>query len=313
MKSFPIAHTDITAPAVVLGLMRIPDKTDEEIRELVTVARDLGVDFIDHADVYGHELHHCERRFADAMQLTPSQRDELTLQTKVGIVKSPEGLSYDFSYDHLVGSVEASLRALRTDHVDVLLLHRPDALVEPEEVARAFDELHGSGKVRHFGVSNHTPGQIELLATAVEQPLVINQLQLSIPHAPMISQGIAANMAGQEQSASRDLGMLDFARRRGITVQAWSPYQGGFFTGTFIGDRERYAELNEVLDELADTHGVTPTGIATAWLTRHPAQLQVVLGTTRPGRVAEAVAGAGVELTRPEWYRLVRAAGHTVP
>lgn len=311
VKTIEIPNAQLQAPAVVLGLMRIEDKTDDQVRELVTTAREHGIDFIDHADIYGSELHACERRFAEAMQLTSSQREELTIQTKAGIVK--DGPYFDFSYEHLTESVEGSLQALGTDYLDILLLHRPDALVEPEEVARAFDDLHAAGKVRHFGVSNHTPGQIELLKTAVEQPIVANQLQLSIPHAPLIAQGVTANMAGLDQSIVRDVGLLDYCRLNGITVQAWSPYQGGFFTGVFVGDRENFPELNDVLDELASTYGVTPNGIATAWITRHPAQMQVVLGTTTPSRVADAAAGADVVLSRADWYALFRAAGYTVP
>lgn len=311
MKTIEIPHAAITAPALVLGLMRIAEKSDDEVRELVRTAREHGIDFHDHADIYGPEPHACERRFAEAMRLTPSERAELTIQTKAGIVR--EGPYFDFSYEHLVESVNGSLAALRTDYIDILLLHRPDALVEPEEVARAFDELHTAGKVRHFGVSNHTPGQIELLKTALTRPLVANQLQLSIPHAALISQGIAANMAGLEQSVSRDVGLLDYCRLNGITVQAWSPSQSGFGTGPFVGDRERYPELNDLLEEIAQRHGITPNGVATAWITRHPAQMQVVLGTTTPSRVAEAAAGSDVVLSRPEWYALLRAAGHRVP
>ncbi len=311
MKTFEIAQTGITAPAVVLGLMRIENKSDDEIRDLVRTARDLGIDFLDHADIYGSEIHACERRFAQALALSPSERDEIVIQTKAGIV--PDGPYFDFSYDHLVRSVEGSLQALGTDYIDVLLLHRPDALVEPEEVARAFDELHASGKVRHFGVSNHTPAQIDLLMTAVTRPIVANQVQLSIPHAPLIAQGVAANMQALEQSVSRDFGLIDYSRSKGITLQAWSPYQGGFFTGVFVGDRENFAELNDVLDRLAEKYGVTPNGIATAWITRHPANIQVVLGTTTPSRVAEAAAGADIVLDRADWYALFRAAGYTVP
>jgi predicted oxidoreductase len=205
------------------------------------------------------------------------------------------------------------LAALRTDYLDVLLLHRPDTLVEPEEVAAAFDELHAAGKVLHFGVSNHTPGQIELLKTAVSRPLVANQVQLSITHCPLIASGIAANMGGLDQSLDRDNGLLDYSRLHGITLQAWSPFQKGFFDGVFIGDLENYRELNAVLDELAEKYEVTATGIAVAWITRHPANMQVVLGTTNPGRVAESAAGSDLPLTREEWYRLFQAAGHTVP
>lgn len=311
MKRFTMPGTEIVAPNVVLGLMRIAEKTDDEVRDLVQTARDAGIDFLDHADVYGTDLHGCERRFAEAMQLSPSQRDELTIQTKTGIVG--EGPYFDFSYEHIIESVDGSLAALGTDHIDILLLHRPDALVEPEEVARAFDELEAAGKVRAFGVSNHTPRQIDLLKKYVRQPLVANQLQLSITHAPIIAQGVAGNMAGEEQSITLDGGgILDYCRLNDITVQAWSPFQAGFFTGVFLGSPE-YPELNAVIDRLAAVYDVPAIAIATAWITRHPARMQVVLGTTSPERVAAAALGSEIPLTRAEWYELFRAAGYRVP
>lgn len=310
MKTFTLPGTELQVPAVVAGMMRIQDKSHAEVRALYEAARGAGIDFFDHADIYGSAAFHgCEARFAEALGLSASERGEITLQTKAGIVK--EGY-FDFSYEHIVGQVEGSLAALRTDYVDLLLLHRPDALVEPDEVARAFDELAASGKVRHFGLSNHTPGQIELLRRSVRQPLVVNQLQLSITHAPIIAQGIAANMATLEQSVSRDVGVLDYCRLNGLTIQAWSPFQAQFFDGVFLGD-ERYPELNAAIDRLATQYGVSPEGIAVAWITRHPANMQVVLGTTTPSRVRAAAAGADVVLTRPEWYELFRAAGHSVP
>jgi len=308
MKTLHLPQTDLEAGNVVLGLMRISELDDEQIRTLVATAREVGVTLFDHADVYGGD-HLCERRFGEAITFSPSEREAVQLQSKVGI---RDGY-FDFSTEHILESVEQSLAALRTDHLDVLLLHRPDALVEPEEVAAAFDQLASSGKVRHFGVSNHTPQQVELLKTAVQQPLAFNQVQLSITHAPIIASGVASNMQELPQSIDRDGGILDHARLHGITLQAWSPFQAGFFTGVFLGDRENYAELNDVLDELAATYDVTPTGIATAWITRHPADIQVVLGTTKPERVREAAAGSELRLTRPEWYRLYTAAGYTVP
>ncbi|OAN40779.1 aldo/keto reductase [Microbacterium sp. H83] len=309
MKTVPFGTS--SAPAVIAGMMRIDDKDDAQIRELYDAARGAGIDFFDHADIYGGSMHLCESRFAEALQLGAAERDEIVLQTKCGI--NPAEGSFDFSYDHIMRQVEGSLTALRTDRIDVLLLHRPDALVEPEEVARAFDELEAAGKVRAFGVSNHTPRQIDLLRTAVDQPLVANQLQLSITHAPIIAQPIAMNMADEPQSVVRDGGgIVEYCRINGITVQAWSPFQGGFFTGVFLGNPE-YAELNAVIDRLAASHGVSPIAIATAWITRHPAKMQVVLGTTTPQRVQDAAAGAEIELTRAEWYELFRAAGHLLP
>lgn len=310
MKTFTMPGSEINAPNIVLGLMRIQDKSDDEVRTLVRTGIDAGITFLDHADVYGSGLHGCERRFAEAMRLSSSERQQLVIQSKAGIVR--DGPYFDFSYEHIIESVEGSLQALGTDYLDILLLHRPDALVEPEEVARAFDELAAAGKVRAFGVSNHTPRQIDLLRRYVNQPIIANQMQLSITHAPMLAQGVAANMQGLVQSISRDEGIIDYCRLHDITVQAWSPFQAGFFDGPFLGS-DRYPELNEIIDRLAAKYDVPPLAIATGWITRHPAQMQVVIGTTSPERVKASAAGSELSLTRAEWYELFRAAGYTVP
>jgi predicted oxidoreductase len=309
MKTYTLPKTGRTVSSVVLGLMRIAKMSDAEIQHLFGAARDAGVSVIDHADIYGGERHLCEKRFGEAVTLSATEREATFIQSKVGIRKG----YFDFSGEHILRTVDESLAALKTDYLDLLLLHRPDTLVEPEDVAAAFDTLKAAGKVRHFGVSNHTPGQIELLKTAVTVPLVANQVQLSITHAPLFAQGVAANMAGLDQSISRDVGLLDYSRINGMMLQAWSPFQKAFFDGVFLGDRENFAELNDAIDELAETHGVTPTGIAVAWITRHPANIQVVLGTTKASRVVEAAAGSSVQLTRQEWYRLFTAAEHTLP
>jgi predicted oxidoreductase len=309
MKTYQHSMIDLKVPSVVLGLMRVGSMADAAIRELVDTALEVGITMFDHADVYGRERHFCEKRFGDAVKLVPGDRERVLIQTKVGIRQG----YFDFSEAHILRSVDESLIALRTDYLDVLLLHRPDTLVEPEEVASAFDKLHTAGKVRHFGVSNQTPGQIELLKRSVRQPLLFNQVQLSITHANLIAQGIAANMANLDQSIVRDVGLLDYSRLNGMMLQAWSPFQKGFFDGTFLGDRKIYGELNDVLEELASRYGATPTGIAVAWITRHPAHIQVILGTTKPERVRESAAGPDIHLSREDWYRLFTAAGHTLP
>ena len=313
MKTYTVPHTDLTVPSVVLGLMRIAKMSDGDIQRLVGTALDKGITFFDHADIYGGAVHLSEERFGAAMKFSASDREKITLQSKAGINITAGPAYFDFSGEHILEAVDGSLKALKTDYLDVLLLHRPDTLMEPEEIAAAFDRLEAAGKVRRFGVSNQTPGQIELIKTAVKQPLLFNQVQLSITHANLFAQGIAINMNGLDQSVDRDLGVLDYSRLKGMMLQAWSPFQKGFFDGVFVGDRENYAELNDVLDELAAKYGVTPTGIAVAWIVRHPANIQVVLGTTNPGRVAESAAGADVRLSREEWYRLFTAAGHRVP
>lgn len=310
MKTIQLPHTEVTAPSIVSGQMRISDKTDQEIRELYECARANGINFFDHADIYGSKWHDCESRFAQALGLTPSQREEIILQTKCGIVKD-KGY-YDSSYEHIMKQVDGSLGALRTDYIDFLLLHRPDALIEPEEVARAFDELHTAGKVRYFGVSNYTPRQIQALQAALSQPLVVNQLQLSVVHSPIIAQGVASNMLAEKQAIVRDGGgVVDYCRANNMTIQAWSPFQSGFFTGPFLGN-PGYPGLNALASELAEKYQVHPEAIAAAWITRHPANMQVVVGTTHPRRLA-SIAGGEANLTREEWYALFTAAGHIVP
>ncbi|CAN5255808.1 aldo/keto reductase [soil metagenome] len=309
MSTFTPPHTTLEASKVILGLMRITELDAEQIRTLVGTARDAGINVFDHADIYGGSPHVCEQLFGDAVTFSAADRETVIIQSKVGIRPG----RFDFSKEHILETVDGSLKALNTEYLDTLLLHRPDTLVEPEEVAAAFDELEASGKVRTFGVSNHTPGQVELLKRYVKQPLAFNQVQLSITHAPIIASGVAANMVGLDQSIDRDNGMLDYARLNDITLQAWSPFQKGFFDGVFLGDRQNFADLNDALDEIAAAHGVTPTGIAVAWITRHPANMQVVLGTTKPERVVESAAGADVPLSREEWYRLFTTAGHILP
>ncbi|WP_104101622.1 aldo/keto reductase family oxidoreductase [Cryobacterium sp. M96] len=308
MKIYNPPRTNLQASNVILGMMRISDMDDEEIRALVGTARDAGINFFDHADIYGG-AHGCEKRFGDAVTFTDAEREAVIIQSKVGIRQG----FFDFSKEHILRSVDESLAALNIDYLDILLLHRPDTLVEPEDVAAAFDALHAAGKVRNFGVSNQTPGVIELLKRSVNQPLAFNQVQLSITHAPLIAQGVAANMAGLDQSIDRDNGLLEYSRLNDITLQAWSPFQSGIFDGVFVGDRENYGPLNDALDDIAAAHGVTPTGIAVAWITRHPANIQVVLGTTKPARVVESAAGSGIPLSREEWYRLFTTAGHVLP
>ncbi|KAM9861609.1 aldo/keto reductase family oxidoreductase [Leucobacter sp. BZR 635] len=298
------------AARIGLGMMRIETLRAEEIRELYAGARDAGVTLFDHADIYGGGDHGCERRFAEALRLTAAERGEIVLQTKCGIRPGKHG--FDFSAEYIVRRAEESLQALGTDYLDVLMLHRPDTLVEPEEVAAAFNALEESGKVRSFGVSNHTARQIELLKTSVTQPIAVNQVQFGLGHAALVAQGIAANMEGLKQSADRDGGLLEYARIKGITLEAWSPFQRGFFKGS-IFEQGGLRELQRVLGRIAAEHGTTPTAIATAWITRHPAKMRVVLGSTRVHRVAEAVVGAQLQLTRAEWYELFVAAGYEVP
>ncbi len=308
MKYVNIANTDLQVSNMIMGNMRLTQLTVSEAEKLIRAAMDMGINFFDHADIYGKGK--CEELFSEAIQMTPAVREKMVLQSKCGI-RSPEGY-FDFSREHIVTSVDRILNRLKTDYLDILLLHRPDTLMEPEEVAEAFDELHKSGKVKYFGVSNHNPTQIELLQKYIPHKLVVNQLQFSIAHTPMIDSGITLNMK-HDQAINRDSSILEYCRLHDITIQAWSPFQHGFFDGVFLGDSERYPELNKVIDTLAEKYGVTNTGIAVAWITRHPANIQVVLGTTNIERMKDACNGAEITLTREEWYQIYKAAGNIVP
>jgi predicted oxidoreductase len=234
-------------------------------------------------------------------------RENIFIQTKCAIHDG----QFDFSKEHIISAVEGSLSRLGVDYVDALLLHRPDTLVEPEEVAEAFDILESAGKVRHFGVSNHNPMQIELLKTAVKQPLIANQLQFSVTEAGMVTSGMNMNMKNDE-SVMHDGSVLEYSRIKNITIQAWSPFQFGFFGGTFV-DNEDFPTLNEKLTEIAEKYGISKTGVAAAWILRHPANMQLIAGTMNPEHLSDICRAADVTLTRAEWYEIYRAAGHTLP
>ncbi|QCJ41808.1 aldo/keto reductase family oxidoreductase [Bacillus sp. S3] len=308
MKYINIANTDLNVSNMIMGNMRLTQLSLPEAEKLIRTAMEEGINFFDHADIYGKGK--CEEIFADAIQMNPAIREKMILQSKCGIISS-EGY-FDFSKEHILESVNGILKRLKTEYIDILLLHRPDPLMEPAEVAEAFEELQTSGKVKYFGVSNHNPAQIELLQKYIPYKLVVNQLQFSIAHTPMIDSGIALNMK-TDQAINRDSSILEYCRLHDITMQAWSPYQHGFFEGSFLGDLERFPELNKVVDNIAGKYGVTNTGIATAWITRHPANIQVVLGTTNTERMKDACKGAEIRLTREEWYEIYKAAGNIVP
>lgn len=306
MRTIKLGASDLQVPVVAVGCMRINGLDKEGAKNFIQTALDQGANFFDHADIYGRGV--CEEVFAQAINMTSSMREKIILQSKCGIVP---GKMFDFSKEHILRSVEGSLQRLKTDYLDVLLLHRPDALVEPEEVAEAFDQLQTSGKVRHFGVSNQNPMQIQLLKKWVKQPIVANQLQLSITNATMISGGINVNMLN-ESAVNRDGSILDFCRLNDITVQPWSPFQYGFFEGVFLNN-EKFPELNAKIDELAEKYEVANTTIAMAWLLRHPAHMQPVTGTMNVERLKDCIKAADIYLTREEWYAIYLAAGNILP
>ena len=295
----------IPASAISLGCMRISGMSKKDAEKLLRTAIDEGINFFDHADIYGGGK--SEEVFADALSDTPSLRDKILIQSKCAI---HDGI-YDFSKEHILKSVEGSLKRLKTDHLDFLLLHRPDTLMEPEEVAEAFSQLKSSGKVLHFGVSNQKPLQMELLNRCLDEKLLVNQLQLSLCHTGMMDSGLNVNM---QIDRARDLdgSVLEYCRLNQVTIQAWSPFQYGFFEGVFIGS-EKFPELNKALDRLAEQYNVTPSAIAIAWILRHPAKIQAIVGTTNAQRVKDICKASEVELTRMEWYELYKAAGNQLP
>jgi predicted oxidoreductase len=300
LKGFPTQPSEIA-----LGCMRSSGLSPQEMLTLIKTAVDGGINFFDHADIYADG--ESEVRFAEALALEPGLREQLIVQTKCGIRRG----SFDFSKEHILRSVDGSLERLGTDHVDVLLLHRPDALVEPEEVAEAFTQLESQGKVLHFGVSNQNPMQIELLSRYVTQPILFNQLQFSITNTGMIDSGINVNME-IDASVNRDGSILDYCRLKDITIQPWSPFQYGFFEGVFL-DNDKFPELNARIDEIAEKYGVPNTAIAIAWILRHPARMQPIVGTTKASRVADICKASDVRLTREEWYQIYLAAGNKLP
>ena len=305
MKTIPLGKSELQVPVVAVGCMRIQKLNQTEAEQFIKTALELGANFFDHADVYGNGA--CEELFAKAIGMTPALREQMILQSKVGIRPN----MFDFSKEHILEGVNGSLKRLQTEYLDILLLHRPDALVEPEEVAEAFDILHSAGKVRYFGVSNQKPMQIELLRKYLHQDIQCNQLQLSIPHSQMISNGIYVNMEN-DGAIDRDGSILDYCRLNQITIQPWSPFQYGFFEGVFL-DNPKFPELNKVINRIAAEHGVSNTTIAIAWLLRHPAKMQPVTGTTNISRLKDCVKAADVSLSREEWYDIFIAAGNKLP
>ncbi len=306
MKQRYIGETNWQASAVALGIMRMNVLTPEQAAKAIDTAYDSGINFIDSADIYGGG--DSEKVFGQALKQSGVKRDQLFIQSKGGIVP---GKRYDFSKQHLIDAVDGSLKRLGVDYLDSFLLHRPDPLMEPDEVADAFDELQTSGKVRHFGVSNFNPQQYLLVQEAVNQRLIINQLQFSIMHTGMIDFGLHTNMA-DPRSINHDGGIIEFSRREGVTIQAWSPFQYGMFAGTFINS-DKFPELNKLLQELADKYGVSKNAIAAAWILRHPADIQVIIGTMNPEHIADSAKGGDVDLTKQEWYDIYFAAGNDLP
>ncbi len=308
MKMINIVNGPQNVSAIIQGCMRMPALSKEDAAKVIRTAFDCGVNFFDHATCYGSG--EAEERFAQAFPLTGIRREDIFIQSKCGLCLDRN--EFDWTKDNILSSVDDSLRRLNVEYLDALLLHRPDLLFEPEEVAEAFELLEKSGKVRHFGVSNLMPMQIELLRKFSSQPLVINQVQLSLEQSQLIDQAFYMNNKTTDMSVNRDDSLLDYCRLNDITIQAWSPLQYGMFRGTFI-DNPEFPELNKALAEIAERENVTKAAVAVAWILRHPAKMQAVVGTMNPEHIKDICSAANVTLSHHDWYALYLASGKFLP
>ncbi len=312
MKKIRLGKSEIFSSQLALGCMRINEMSIDAVEELIDTAIEQGITMFEHADIYGKWENgqvspDSEILFGKVLEKRPELREKIQIQTKCGIIPG----HYDLSKEHILEAVNGSLERLKTDYVDLLVLHRPDTLMEPEEIAEAFDILEKDGKVRNFGVSNFNVMQFKMLQRAVKQPLIVNQLQFGIGYTALVDSGIQAN-TNFEGSSIKDGSFLEYSRINEITIQPWSPLQVGWFEGVFI-DHPDYKELNEVLGRIANEQNTNKGAVAIAWILRHPANMQVVLGTTKPNRLIETCEACKIELTRKEWYEIYAAAGHTIP
>ena len=308
MRYITLGQDDKELSEIVLGMMRIKDKSVKEVEELVETALSVGINAFDLADIYGRGR--CEELLGLVLKNRPDLREKMWIQSKCGI-RIEEFTYFDFSKDYIIKSVDGILQRLKIDHLDSLLLHRPDALMESDQVAEAFDLLYKQGKVRNFGVSNQNPMMMELLKKDVKQPLAVNQLQLSAAFTPVFESGFHVNME-DSQAAMRDGSIFEYCKLHDVVIQAWSVLQFGYFKGNFVGN-EKFQALNQVLDRLAIKYGVTSSTIAISWILRYPAKMQAVVGTTNPNHLREVSQAANFSLTRKEWYEIYLAAGNNLP
>lgn len=308
MRYITLGQDDKELSEIVLGMMRIEDKSVKEVEELVETALSVGINAFDLADIYGRGR--CEELLGLVLKNRPDLREKMWIQSKCGI-RIEEFTYFDFSKDYIIKSVDGILQRLKIDHLDSLILHRPDALMESDQVAEAFDLLYKQGKVRNFGVSNQNPMMMELLKKDVKQPLAVNQLQLSAAFTPGFESGFHVNME-DSQAAMRDGSIFEYCQLHDVVIQAWSVLQFGYFKGNFVGN-EKFQALNQVLDRLAIKYGVTSSTIAISWILRYPAKMQAVVGTTNPKHLREVSQAANFSLTRKEWYEIYLAAGNNLP
>lgn len=308
MRYITLGQDDKELSEIVLGMMRIKDKSVKEVEELVETALSVGINAFDLADIYGRGR--CEELLGLVLKNRPDLREKMWIQSKCGI-RIEEFTYFDFSKEYILQSVDGILERLQVDYLDSLLLHRPDALMESDQVAEAFDLLYEQGKVREFGVSNQNPMMMELLKKDVKQPLAVNQLQLSAAFTPGFESGFHFNME-DSQAAMRDGSIFEYCKLHDVVIQAWSVLQFGYFKGNFVGN-EKFQQLNQVLNRLALKYSVSPSAIAIAWVLRYPAKMQAVVGTTNPKHLREVSQVGNFSLTRKEWYEIYLAAGNNLP
>ncbi|CAM3758987.1 aldo/keto reductase family oxidoreductase [Erysipelothrix urinaevulpis] len=305
MKKIKLGTSNLMVSEIGLGCMRMADKTVDEAKAVIKASLQNGINFFDHADIYGKGK--SEEIFAQAIKELGIKREDIIIQSKCGI----DNGTFNFSKDHILKAVDGILERLNTDYLDVLLLHRPDALVEPNEVNDAFRILHASGKVRWFGVSNQSAYQMELLQSGVDYPLIANQVQFSLKHTNLIDHGFNVNM-NHESGIYRGAGIIEYARLNHQTLQAWSPFYSGYFESIFI-DNDEFIELNMCLEKMAKKYDVSKEAIAVAWILRHPAQIQVLVGSMTPSRINKIAKAGTFKLSHNEWYELYKAAGNKLP
>lgn len=309
MRYIEFGEKNFKVSEIVMGLMRIADMSTKDVANLIYTGLEVGINFLDTADIYAKGK--AEEILGAVFVENPDLREKVFLQSKCGIRIDEDFTYFDFSREHILNAVDASLKRLKTDYLDCLLLHRPDALMEPDEIAEAFTKLYDEGKVKNFGVSNFNPAMIKILKKSLKFPIVANQVQFSIAHTPMLDAGFQVNMHW-DGAIMRDGGILEYCRSKGIVIQAWSSLQYGYFEGVFLNS-EKFPKLNKVLNRMAEEKNVTPTAIALAWILRYPTKMQAVIGTTKPARIKESAKATEIILTKKEWYELYLAAGNKLP
>jgi len=298
MQSIPIGRSHLRSSRLVYGCMRLAgDGTRDDVakgKRAVRAAIDAGYTQFDHADIYGGGR--CEALFGEVLRESPGIREHIVVTTKCGIRRAGEPAPdaparYDFSAEHLYRSVDGCLQRLGIERIDLLLLHRPDYLFRADEVATVFQSLHAAGKAAHFGVSNFSPTQVDLLSSVMTEPLLVNQVEINLHNISALSDGT-----------------LDQCQRAGMTPQAWCPIAGVAYPAwgnTFSTDDER--RIRAELDRQCRIYGVDDWIIALAWLLKHPAGIMPIVGSTTPARIAAAKAALEVDYSREDWYRLLEA------